>query len=128
MALRDKLQQAVAPHLEPGETVQAIFGAQTKSQYFALISYWIILFSKAWRVVVATDRRIIVFQSGRGGLTKIEGVTAQTRRDTLIGPPKGLWYRVDRLGERLYVHKRFHKDIDTADAWVTAAHESPQPR
>jgi len=120
------MQQAVEPHLEQNETVQAIFGAQTKSQYFILISYWIILFAKAWRVVVATDRRIVVFQCGRGGMTKIEGITAQTKRDTLIGPPKGLWYRVESLGERLYVHKRFHKDIDTADAWVTAQ-AAPHP-
>jgi hypothetical protein len=113
------LQQAVAPHLEPGESIQAIFGAQTKSQYFALISYWILMFNKAWRVVVATDRRIVVFQTGRWGMTRIEGVTAQSRRHTRIGPAKGLWYRVDCLGERLYVHKRFHKDVALADAWQT---------
>ena len=84
------MQQAVAPHLEPGESIQAIFGAQTKSQYFALISYWILMFNKAWRVVVATDRRIVVFQTGRWGMTRIEGVTAQSRRQTRIGPAKGL--------------------------------------
>jgi hypothetical protein len=121
------MQKAVAPHLEPEETVQAIFGAQTKSQYFILISYWIILFSKAWRVVAVTDRRIVVFQCGRSGLTKIEGVTAQTRRHIRIGPPKGLWYRVDSLGERLYVHKRFHKDIAAADAWATDGRGVTQP-
>jgi hypothetical protein len=118
VALRDKLQKAVGPHLEQGETVQAIFGAQTKSQYFALISYWILVFNQAWRVVAATDRRIIVFQTGRWGMTKIEGITAQSQRRTKIGPAKGLWYRVDTLGERLYVHKRFHKDVAMADAWA----------
>jgi hypothetical protein len=123
VALRDKLQKAVAPHLEPGENVRAIFGAQTKSQYFALISYWILVSQKAWRVVAATDRRIVVFQSGRWGMTKVEGITAQVRRETQIGPTKGLWYRFDGLGERLYIHKRFHKDVAQADAWVA---DSPE--
>jgi hypothetical protein len=127
MALRDKLQKAVAPHLEPDETVQAIFGAQTKSQYFILLSYWILLANKAWRVVAVTDRRIVVFQCGRSGMTKVEGITAQTRRHTRIGPPKGLWYRVENLGERLYVHRRFHKDIAAADAWATDARGVTQP-
>ena len=102
MALRDKLQKAVAPYLESGETVQAVF-------------------KKAWRVVAVTDHRIVVFRCGRGGTTKVEGIATETRRHTRIGPPKGLWYRVDNLGERLYVHKRFHKDIDAADAWATDA-------
>lgn len=128
MALRDKMQQAVAPYLEPGEAVQAIFAAQTKSANFALISYWILIFKKVWRVVAVTDRRIVVYQCGRGGTTKIEGITAQTRRHIRIGPPKGLWYRVDNLGERLYVHKRFHKDIEAADAWASDARDASQPR
>jgi hypothetical protein len=121
MALRDKLQKAVAPYLESGETVQAVFAAQTKSANFALISYWILVFKKAWRVVAVTEHRIVVFRCGRGGTTKVEGIATETRRHTRIGPTKGLWYRVDNLGERLYVHKRFHKDIDAADAWATDA-------
>jgi hypothetical protein len=40
-------------------------------------------------------------------------------RQTLIGPAHGLWYRVDSLGERLYINKRFHKDIRAADGVTT---------
>ena len=36
-------------------------------------------------------------------------------RATRIGPASGLWYRTEALGERIYVHKRFHKDIEIAD-------------
>jgi hypothetical protein len=36
-------------------------------------------------------------------------------RDTRIGVPSGLWWRSDTLGERLYVHRRFHKDVTAAD-------------
>jgi hypothetical protein len=120
MALRDKLHRAVEPHLQPGETIQAVFPAQTTSQYMALISYWIILFRKAYRVVAATDRRIIVFQCGRWSFATIESIAFQAPRQTLIGPAKGLWYRFESLGTPLYVHKRFHKDVAAADAWSSS--------
>ena len=56
MAIRDKLRKNAAPALQPGESVQSIFCAQTVSAYFALVSIWIIMFSNAYRVVVVTDR------------------------------------------------------------------------
>ena len=120
MAIRDKMQKNVEPYLQPGERVQAIFGAQTTSQYFALISYWIIA-KNAYRVVVATDRRILVCHAGRVSTTKVKDVIAELPRNTRIGPAKGLWYRCDSLGDRLYVHKRFHKDIAEADASLTSS-------
>ncbi len=115
MAIRDKMSANAAPHLQPGETVQAVFGAQTTSQYFALISYWIILFSNAYRVVVVTDRRILVCRSGRITVTPVNEILRELPRNTRIGPPSGLWWRCETLGEKLYVHKRFHKDVNVAD-------------
>jgi hypothetical protein len=84
LAIREKLRENAAHHLQPGETSQSVFCAQTTSQYFASISYWIILLSNAYRVVVVTDRG-------------------------------GLWWRCETLGEGLYIHKRFHKDVNAAD-------------
>jgi len=110
-----------APLLQPGETVQAVFGAQTTSQWFALISYWIIIFTNAYRVVVVTDRRILVCKSGRFRTTPVNAVLHELPRATRIGPPSGLWYKTEALGERLYVAKRFHKDIEAADAALGAA-------
>lgn len=119
MALRDKLRANAAPLLQPGENIQAIFCGQTTSQYFALISYWIILFTNAYRVVVVTDRRILVCKSGRFRITPVKAVLRELPRNTRIGPPSGLWWRCETLGERLYINKRFHKDVNAADAAVT---------
>src|SRR5712692_10475962 len=102
MAIRDKMRASAAPFLQPGETIQAVFGAQTTSQYFALISYWIIIFSNAYRVVVVTDRRILVCKSGRVTQTPIKEVLRELPRNTKIGPASGLWYHTEALGERLY--------------------------
>jgi hypothetical protein len=122
MAIRDKYRANAQPYLEPGEQVQEAFGAQTTSQYFALISYWIILLRNAYRVVVVTDRRILVCTAGRFQTAKVTGVELELPRATRIGPAHGLWYKTEALGPKpLYVHKRFHKDIAAADAQVDAA-------
>jgi hypothetical protein len=118
MAIRDQMASNAAPFLQPGESIQAVMSAQTTSQYFALISYWIIIFSNAYRVVVVTDRRILVCRSGRFRLTPVKEVLREVPRQTVIGPAKGLWYRTDALGEKLYIGKRFHKDIALADAAI----------
>ncbi len=121
MAIRDTLRSNVQPHLQPGETVQSVFCGQTTSQWFALISIWIIIVSNAYRVVAVTDRRIIVFRSGRFRMTPVKGVVAEFPRGTRIGPASGLWYKCENLGERLYIHKRFHKDVVAADTAIGAA-------
>jgi hypothetical protein len=116
MAIRDKMRANAAPFLQPGEEIQAVFGAQTTSQWFALISYWIIIFKNAYRVIVVTDRRIIVGRSGRVTTTPIKEVLREIPRATRIGPASGLWYKTEALGEKMYIHKRFHKDVAAADA------------
>jgi hypothetical protein len=119
VAIRDKLRANAAPLLQPGETIQAVFCGQTTSQYFVLISYWIIILSNAYRVIVVTDRRILVCKSGRLRMTPVKEVLRELPRNVRIGPPSGLWWRSESLGERLYIHKRFHKDVNAADTAVT---------
>ena len=121
MAVRDKLRSNAAPILQPGETVQSVFTAQTANPYLAILSYWIVIFKNAYRVVVVTDRRILVCRSGRLSTTPVNAVVGEFPRSTRIGPATGVWYKCDTLGVRLYVHKRFHKDVAAADALLTAS-------
>lgn len=116
MAIRDKMRQNAGHLLENGETIQQVFPAQTMSQYWVLLTYWIMVFKVGFRVVVVTDRRILVCRAGRLAATKVKEVANELPRHTMIGPARGLWYKSETLGERLYVHKRFHKDIAQADA------------
>jgi len=101
MAFHDKLRSNAAHLLQPGETIQAIFPAQRTSAYFALM---------------VTGRRMLVCQSGRFRNTPVKSILRELPRGTRIGIPSGLWWRSDTLGERLYVHRRFHKDVTSADA------------
>lgn len=115
MKIRDKIIVNAQPFLEPGEQVQAAFGAQTFSQYWALLSFLIVMFKNSYRSVVVTDRRILVLNTGKWSATKAKDIRTVAPRDTMIGPPTGMWYVTEALGEKLYVHRRFHKDIEVAD-------------
>jgi len=115
IAIRDKIQENAAPFLEPGEQVQQAFVGQTMSGYWGLLT-WLILFKMRYRAVAVTDRRIVVFDTARMATGTLRSVERSLPRQTRIGPVKGMWAKTETLGERLYVHKRFHKDIDAADA------------
>jgi hypothetical protein len=117
MAIRDTLRRNAAPFVETDEVIQVAFSAQTHSQYLLLLLPLV----NSYRVVVVTNRRILVLRGGRWWLTRILGEVRELPRTTMIGPAHGLWYRFDGLGERLYVHKRFHKDIAAADNSVPLA-------
>jgi hypothetical protein len=118
MAIRDKYRANAQHLLQPGEEVQAVFGAQTRSGWIAAVST-ILVFLIKYRAVVVTDRRIVVAESSRWKPTAVDTVVAELPRNTLIGPAHGIWYETAALGPQpLYVHKRFHADIAAADALV----------
>lgn len=115
IAVRDKIRENAAPYLQPGEQIQAAYAGQTFSQYWALLSVLILLIKNGYRAVVVTDRRIIVFNTGKFSQAVVKNVVRELPRATVVGPATGLWYRTEALGERLYFNKRFHKDINGAD-------------
>ena len=114
MAIRDTLRSNAAHVLQPGEAIQAVFSAMTTSPWFVLL-VWI----SGYRVVVVTDRRILVCRSGRFSGDLVKEVIRELPRNTKIGPAKGLWFRCEMLGERLYIGQLFHKDIAKADALIS---------
>jgi hypothetical protein len=117
MALRDKLVERTQPYLEPGEQVRQVFMGQTgPSPWFAALSWLIILIAGEYYVFAVTDRAIIVMKAGKFVPSKPKGLEARLPRATRLGPVSGLWGQTNALGKRVWVHKRFHKDIDAADA------------
>jgi hypothetical protein len=116
LAIRERIQERAAPFLQPGETVQYAFAAQSANPYWSILSYWIIVIQNAYRAVAVTDRRIIVFQSSRLAFSKLKSVKCELPRATCIGPVSGIWAKTNTLGEQLYIHKRFHKDVQAADS------------
>jgi hypothetical protein len=116
MAIREKIRANAAAQLRPGEQIQSVFTGQTASQYLILLVGVIFLVTNEYYTVVVTDQRILVCRSGKLSSTKVKSVLRELTRQTRIGPATGLWYKTAVLGEPLRIHKRWHKDIATADA------------
>ena len=117
MALRDTMRQSAAPCLAPGEPVQAIFGAQTHSNWLLPLTGYIgFMFINRYRIVAVTPRRILVLDAGRSGMKKAQGVVTELPRSTQLGPGKGAWHVIPVGTGKLRVHRRFYKDLAAADA------------
>jgi hypothetical protein len=118
MAIRDKLAQRATPFLEPGEQVQSVFLAQSgPSPYWSLLSTWIVVIAAGYATVVVTDRAIVVLRNGRLLGSVAKGLTARLPRQPMDNP-SGLWGQVQLGGTRYWVHKRFHKDVQAANAAI----------
>jgi hypothetical protein len=126
MGIKTKLENAVQPHLEPGETLQAVFPAQSGPHPYLLASTGLILIWMARYVIIAvTDKRIVVFKKSVFAAAKPKEVLATFPRDTPLELVPGIWGKLELGGTRYYVVKRFQKEIEAANAAsATAATES----
>lgn len=111
-----KIIRNAAPHLEPGETALVAFPGQTKPMWWMIAGAVLFVVFNRYRSIVITDRRILVFDSGRWSTAKATTLIRELPRSTTIGPAEGMWYTTDALGETLHVHLRFHDEIAAADA------------
>jgi hypothetical protein len=122
MALRDTMRDSAAQYLQPGEQVQAVIGAQTASQWLAaLTGIFVFLGLNKYRILAVTPNRILVLDAGKTSMKKARGVVMELPRSTRLGPATGLWHRIPAGNETLRVHRRFFKDLESADSVVAAA-------
>ena len=116
MALRDTMLKSATPYLAPGEPVEAIFGAQTASQWLAALGgIFVFLGLNDYRILVVTPARILVLDAGKVSWKKARGVVTELPRSTRLGPASGLWHRIPAGNENLRVHRRFFKELRAAD-------------
>jgi hypothetical protein len=125
MALRDKLRQRAQPFLEPDEKIEEIFPAQAGSPWMVGLGGGIamLLFGKP-RDVAVTDRAVVVLRQSKLTATPKEVLT-RLPRTTQIGPVKGIWAKTALDGQKIYVHRRFHKDVNEADAAIGISGNAP---
>ena len=122
MALRDSMRESVTQYLRPGEQVQAVIGAQTASQWLAALGgIFFFLSLNRYRIFVVTPGRILVLDAGKFSMAKAQGVVTELPRSTRLGPGTGLWHQIPVGSEYLRVHRRFFKDLETADSIAAAA-------
>jgi hypothetical protein len=113
------MRQSAAAYLPPDEPVQAVFGAQTASQYMMMLTGVIFFrFVNDYRIVAVTPRRIVVLDAGKSSMKKARGVVTELPRGTRLGPGSGVWQVIPAGQENLRVHRRFFKDLQAADDLV----------
>jgi hypothetical protein len=119
VASGDKLAERCAPFLPPGSQIRQVFICQTApSPWFFLITYLtgLTMFWITYRCVAVTQDAIYVLESSKpSGGAKPKSLVGTLPRQTQLGPVSGRWGQVNLLGERHWVHKRFHQDVTAAD-------------
>jgi hypothetical protein len=81
MAILDTMRESAAACLQPGEPVQAVFGAQAHSQWLLPLTGFIgFIFINRYRIVAVTPQRIVVLDAGRSSFKKARGVVAEMPR------------------------------------------------
>lgn len=116
MAIRDAMWAAADEYMRPDERLQVVFGAQTASQHLAALTGFVLFYAfNHYRIVAVTSERILVLDAGRTSLKQARGVVAELPRFTELGPGKGAWHQIPAGAEKLRVHRRFFKDIESAD-------------
>jgi hypothetical protein len=116
MAMRDSMRESAAQYLRPGEPIQAVIGAQTASQWLAaLTGIFAFLGLNRYRILAVTPNRIVVLDAGKSSMKTARGVVTELPRSTRLGRGSGVWQRVQAGNENLRVHRRFFKDMETAD-------------
>jgi hypothetical protein len=124
---RGRWEANVVQYLQPGEQARSLFPAETRNPYLARFDRAVVtVFSKAGltfentedsrRVVVVTDKRILVCRVGSWRMFAVAAILRELPRQTQIGPAKGLYCRTEALGERLYIHRAYFHDITLVDS------------
>lgn len=128
MAIRDVMRATAAQFVNPGEEIQVVLPAQTGSPLvrglasgFGAIGALLAVAFNEYRIVAVTSQRILVLDCGRWNFRNARTVIGEMPRATMLGPTKGIWRGIETPGGKIWVHRRFFKDIEAADSAVAPA-------
>ena len=114
---RDLVTHAL-PFLPEGSEIRQVFIAQAAPSFFYFIITYLtgLMWRNAYRCVAVTPDAIFVLDATKwSGGAKPQALAGRMPRSTRLGPVSGRWAEVDLLGQRHWVHKRFHSQVNAAD-------------
>lgn len=119
--LREKLTTRVQPYLEPGEEVRHVFLAQGGPHPLTILLLYVFALFFRYYIVAVTDRAVVVVKASvlRPSFPKnlVERLPRQARLGVKL---TGLWGTGQAGGRKLWIHRRFHKDVAAADSELGA--------
>lgn len=126
MGLQDTLARRVQGFVEPGERIEQVVMARTGPSpwWSGILGIGFLLGMTQYRLLVVTDRNVLVLSAGGLNGTVPKEMIRRLRRPTTVGPMSGLWAKVRIANEDLWVHKRFQAGLTRADH----ASEPPIPQ
>jgi hypothetical protein len=117
---RKDLVERARPLLPAGSEIRQVFICQSAPNFFFFIITYLTGLTMFWikyRCVAVTQDAIYVLESSKpSGGAKPQSLVGTMPRHTRLGPVSGRWGQVNLLGERHWVHKRFHDEIAAADS------------
>jgi hypothetical protein len=122
---RDLAERSAAFLPEGAEVRQAFIYQSAPSFAFFIITYvtGLTMFWIKYRCVAVTKDAVYVLDSSKlsGGANPCRLLGVLPRR-TRLGPVSGRWARLEILGERGWVHQRFHAQVAAADCEAGFTH------
>lgn len=116
---RKDLVEHSSPFLPPGSVIRQAFIYQTAPSFTLFVITYLTGLAMFWikyRCVAVTSDAIYVLESSKlSGGAKPVRLIGTIPRNTRLGPVSGRWGQMTLLGERAWVHKRFHDQIEAAD-------------
>ena len=116
---RKDLVQRSAPFLPLDSEIRQVFIYQTAPNFFVFVLVYLTglaIFWARYRCVAVTRDAIYVLETSKpSGGAKPQRLIGTLPRSTQLGPVSGRWAQTELLGERCWVHKRFHDQIAAAD-------------
>ena len=116
---RHDLVQRSAPFLPPGSEIRQVFICQSAPNFWFFVITYLTGLTMLWnkyRCLAVTQDAIYVLDSSKlSGGASPQRLAATLPRHTRLGPVSGRWGQVNLLGERHWVHKRFHGQLAAAD-------------
>ena len=104
MAIFKRFDESVQQLLEPHEEVIEVLPCQTNHPYVWWISSWAHLASNRHRIIVVTDRRILLVSRMGSRITEVIGTV--DRGEPLGMRRRGVFiYRCDAFGETVYLSR-----------------------
>ena len=114
----DRLAKWVQLFLQPGEQVRQAFLGQRGPSPYAWVVMWLLGPFVPLRIVVVTDRAILLLRASKlpyGRPKSLHALLARLPRQQRLGPARGAWSRITVGPEELWVSRPFHPQIDAAD-------------
>ena len=117
--MRADLVRRSAPFLPPGSEIRQVFIYQTPPNFAVFLLIYLTglaIFWARYRCVAVADSAIYVLESSKSsGGAKPQRLIGTVPRRTELGPLSGRWGQTEILGERCWVHQRFHAQVAAAD-------------